>query len=54
MYMNIHIFSDKAEMGREAAKKAAQILLSKIQENGHARFIMATGVSQYEFLADIG
>ena len=51
--MNIHIFSDKAEMGREAAKKAAEILLSKIQENGHARFIMATGVSQYEFLATL-
>ncbi|TFG17726.1 MAG: glucosamine-6-phosphate deaminase [Promethearchaeota archaeon] len=48
--MNIHIFSDKAEMGREAAKKATEILLSRIQEKGHARFIMATGVSQYDFL----
>ncbi len=51
--MNIHIFSDKAEMGREAAKKATEILLSRIQENGYARFIMATGVSQYDFLATL-
>ena len=51
--MNIHIFSDKAEMGQEAAKKAAEILLSKIQERGSARFIMATGVSQYDFLATL-
>ena len=51
--MNIHIFSDKAEMGREAAKKAAEILISKIHDNGHARFVMATGVSQYEFLATL-
>ncbi|MHA1109565.1 MAG: glucosamine-6-phosphate deaminase [Promethearchaeota archaeon] len=51
--MNIHIFSDKAEMGREAAKKAKEILLSKIQEMDHARFIMATGISQYDFLATL-
>jgi glucosamine-6-phosphate deaminase len=48
--MNIHIFSDKAEMGREAAKKAAEILLESIEKNGSARFVLATGVSQFDFL----
>lgn len=38
-------------MGREAAKNAASILLRKIQEKEIARFVMATGVSQYDFLA---
>jgi glucosamine-6-phosphate deaminase len=51
--MNIHIFSDKVEMGQEAAKKAAEILLSTNNEHRKARFVMATGVSQYEFLATL-
>jgi len=51
--MNIHIFSDKADMGREAAKKAAEILRVGIRKRGNARFVMATGVSQYEFLANL-
>ncbi len=48
--MNIHIFSNKAEMGRAAAKKAVETLCSNIREKKIARFVMATGVSQYEFL----
>jgi glucosamine-6-phosphate deaminase len=51
--MNVHIFAEKGELGREAAKKAAEIITSAIEKNGIARFVMATGISQFEFLDEL-
>lgn len=40
-------------MGKEAAKKAAEIILNSIQEKDCTRFVMATGISQYDFLENL-
>jgi glucosamine-6-phosphate deaminase len=48
--MQITISKDRATNAKEAAKKAAELLLKAIAEKGHANFIAATGASQFEFL----
>ncbi len=48
--MNIHVYETKKEMGQAAAEKAAEFLKQAIKEKGKARFIAATGASQFEFL----
>ena len=48
--MNIHIFDSKADLGRAAATHAAALIEQAITASGHARILVATGGSQFEFL----
>jgi glucosamine-6-phosphate deaminase len=48
--VQLQVFSTKAEMARAAAEKAASILREALAEKERARFIAATGASQFEFL----
>jgi glucosamine-6-phosphate deaminase len=48
--MQITTFPTKAEMAQAAAKRAADLLRDGIARKGHAAFVAATGVSQFEFL----
>jgi len=48
--MKVKIFKTKKEMGKAAARKAAEILRGAIKEKGKAVFVVATGASQFEFL----
>lgn len=49
--MNIKIFDNKISMGQAAAEQAATALRQAVIANGQARIIVATGMSQFEFLA---
>jgi len=51
--MKINIFKTKENMGKAAAEKAAEILISTIKKKGEAVFVMATGASQFEFLENL-
>ncbi|HUT25196.1 MAG TPA: glucosamine-6-phosphate deaminase [Sumerlaeia bacterium] len=48
--MIIEIFATKDDMARAAAKKAAEMLRAALAAKDRARFIAATGASQFEFL----
>ena len=48
--MRIEIFATKDDMARAAAKRAAEILRTALAAKDRARFIAATGASQFEFL----
>ena len=48
--MKIKILTDKESLGRAAADDAARSLRRVIRDEGNARIIAATGVSQFEFL----
>jgi len=48
--MTIRIFSDKADLAREAAAQAAGLIQRAITERGAARILAATGESQVGFL----
>lgn len=48
--MKIHVFPDRPALGRAAAEHAARILGDAIRKQGAARFIVATGASQFTFL----
>lgn len=48
--MKIKILTDKESLGRAAADHAARSLRRVIRDQGNARIIAATGVSQFEFL----
>jgi glucosamine-6-phosphate deaminase len=48
--MQKFIFPGKFEMAQAAAQKAAALLQNAIARQGHAVFIAATGMSQFEFL----
>jgi glucosamine-6-phosphate deaminase len=48
--MQITTFPTKAEMAQSAAKRAADLLRDGIARKGHAAFVAATGVSQFELL----
>jgi glucosamine-6-phosphate deaminase len=48
--MKIHVFPDSPALGRAAAEHAARILGDAIRKQGTARFIVATGASQFTFL----
>ena len=48
--MEIQIFDTKERCGVAAADKAGDILEKAIAAEGHACFVAATGVSQFEFL----
>lgn len=51
--MNIEIFDNGHELGHAAAVLAANMLHAAIAKNGKARFIAATGASQFEFLKSL-
>ena len=48
--MHIKIFDSKQELGKSAARDAAEIINQAIRERDIAYVIAATGVSQFEFL----
>ena len=48
--MKINIYKNKKETSKEAALQAASILNETINQKGTATFIMATGVSQLDFI----
>lgn len=51
MSLTTRIFDDKAALGQAAADHAASVLLRAIGARGTARILVATGASQFEFLA---
>jgi glucosamine-6-phosphate deaminase len=46
----IKVFNDKIQLGKAAARQAAGAVERAIFQNGRARIIAATGMSQFEFL----
>ena len=48
--MNLRVFDDKRELGREAARQAAASIRGALREHDRARIIAATGASQFDFL----
>src|ERR1700758_608125 len=48
--LQIKILDDKKALGLTAAEHAAKSLRAAVRENGAARIVAATGVSQFEFL----
>ena len=48
--MEIQVLASKSELGRLAAKRAADTIRAAIGERGTAHLIAATGASQLEFL----
>ncbi len=48
--MKINIYSNKKETSKEAALQAASILKKTIRQKGTATFVIATGVSQLDFI----
>jgi len=48
--MKINIYSNKKETSKEAALQAASILNKAIRQKGTATFVIATGVSQLDFI----
>lgn len=48
--MKMQIFNNKQELGKAAARKAADILKRAVATRGKAVFVAATGASQFEFL----
>jgi glucosamine-6-phosphate deaminase len=48
--LQIKILDDKKALGLAAAEHAAKSLRAAVRENGAARIVAATGVSQFEFL----
>jgi glucosamine-6-phosphate deaminase len=48
--MTLRIFADKAALAREAAAHAARLIRAAIADRGTARILVATGLSQVEFL----
>jgi glucosamine-6-phosphate deaminase len=51
--LEVNIYRDGQELGRVAAQQAAEILNAAIARLGRARFIAATGASQFAFLASL-
>ncbi len=48
--MIIKVFDDKIQLGKAAARQAADAIELAISRSGRARIIAATGMSQFEFL----
>ncbi|UCC61430.1 MAG: hypothetical protein JSV36_11490, partial [Anaerolineae bacterium] len=49
----VQVFDDKEALGAAAADFVAERLRQALAERGEATVILATGASQYEFLAAI-
>ncbi len=43
----------KQELGRQAARHVAALIIETVAAKGHARIIVATGASQFEFIAEL-
>jgi glucosamine-6-phosphate deaminase len=48
--MRLHVFPSKTDLGRAAAREAADRIRDAVEARGRARIIAATGASQFEFL----
>jgi glucosamine-6-phosphate deaminase len=48
--MMIRVFNNKIQLGKAAARQAADAIELAISQSGRARIIAATGMSQFEFL----
>ena len=44
------MYTNKADLGRQAASWCAGVINKAVREQGSARIIVATGASQFEFL----
>ena len=51
--MNIKVSKDKFDLGKEAGKKAAQIIRYSLQTKGEANIILVIGMSQFETLQQL-
>ncbi|MBS3787856.1 glucosamine-6-phosphate deaminase [Candidatus Bipolaricaulota bacterium] len=51
--MDLNIYDDKVETSKKAANRAATLLRGAIEDQGQAVFVLATGVSQLEFLSHL-
>jgi len=51
--MELFVAKTKQECGQTAAAKAAEVLSRTINQEGRASFIVATGASQFDFLASL-
>ena len=49
----VEIYKTKADVGRAAASRAADILRDAISRHGQARFVLATGNSQQDLIASL-
>ena len=48
MNIKISVLPNAEELGKEAAKKAAGLLRKAVAEQGYARLVLSTGMSQFE------
>ncbi len=48
--MRLHVYPSKLELGKAAAREAADRIRDAVAARGKARIIAATGASQFEFL----
>jgi glucosamine-6-phosphate deaminase len=48
--MKIIVKNDPADLGKDAGREAAQLIMAAIHNNGFANIILATGTSQFETL----
>ncbi|NLF00192.1 MAG: glucosamine-6-phosphate deaminase [Anaerolineales bacterium] len=51
--MELHIFEDKAQMGKAAAERIAGLINAAVRERDEANVILATGMSQFEMLSEL-
>src|SRR5688572_3093958 len=51
MTLSVQVFPDKQALGRAAASQAATAIARAQSEQRDARILVATGASQFEFLA---
>ena len=51
--MKIIVSETKEDLGRAAAARGAELLASALKRSGRARFILATGASQFEMLRNL-
>jgi len=51
--MNIMIFNDAEELGKAAAQLSEKIINKAIQDNGYARIVLSTGLSQITLLNNL-
>jgi glucosamine-6-phosphate deaminase len=51
--MDVEVYSDRQSAAQAAAGRAADALVAAMNARGHARLVVATGASQFEFLADL-
>jgi glucosamine-6-phosphate deaminase len=49
--MQIHVFSNKTELGAAAARAGAERIRAALRSTGRATIVVATGASQFEMLA---